>query len=134
MVKVRKQNGDELEPDTLTSYFRSFDRYIKEKGRKHSILIDRDFNHAREALARKRKALQKSGKGQKPNKAMGLSTDDIQTLWQSNQLGTSNPQVLLRTVWFHNTIFWGWRAQDEHHRVKFGDFEIKSSNGKEFVE
>ena len=34
-------------------------------------------------------------------------------------------------------MFFGWRARDEHHRVKFGDFKIKREDGpqgKEYVE
>jgi len=46
----------------------------------------------------------------------------------------STPQVLLRTIWFHNTVYLGWRAQDEHHRVRIGDFEVKTEEGKEYVE
>ena len=30
-MKIRKQNGEEYEPNTITSYFRSFDRYLKDK-------------------------------------------------------------------------------------------------------
>ena len=32
IMKVRKMNGQEYESDTFTSFFRSFDRYLKEKG------------------------------------------------------------------------------------------------------
>ena len=35
VVKIRKQNGEEFEPDTLTSFSRSFDRFLREQG-KHS--------------------------------------------------------------------------------------------------
>ena len=34
-------------------------------------------------------------------------------------------------------MFFGWRARDEHHRVKYGDIKIKCENGpegKEYVE
>ena len=33
VLKVRKQNGDEFEPDTLTSLFRSIDRFLRERGK-----------------------------------------------------------------------------------------------------
>ncbi|XP_031556404.1 uncharacterized protein KIAA1958-like [Actinia tenebrosa] len=134
VVKVRKQNGDEFEPDTLTSYFRSIDRFLREQGKQYSILLDREFNRSREALACKRKELRRRGKGQKPIKAQGLSTDHIKILWQKQQLGNSYPQVLLRTVWFYNTVYLGWRAQDEHHRVRYGDFEVKTDGEREYVE
>ena len=46
-------------------------------------------------------------------------------------------RTVLCTVWFNNTLFFGWRARDKHHRVKFGDFQIKCEDrpqGKEYVE
>ena len=39
-MKVRKQNGEEYEPDSITAFFRSFDRYMKDKGQTRSILLD----------------------------------------------------------------------------------------------
>ena len=71
VIKIRKQNGDEYEPDTLTSFFRSFDRFLRQQGKTYDILTDRQFAKAREALASKRKQLRCHGKGQRPNKALG---------------------------------------------------------------
>ena len=119
LLNVRKQNGDEYEPDTLTGMLRSFDRSLREKGKQYSILTVRQSTKAREALSCKRKQLRRSGKGQKPNKAQGLSETQIQKLWDEKQLGCHTPQSLVRTVWFYNTLFFGWRARDEHHQVKF---------------
>ena len=135
--KVRKQNGDEFEPDTLTTLFRSIDRFLREQGKQYSILTDRQFSTSSEALSSKRKQHRRVGKGQKPNKAAGLTEDAIQQLWTAKQLGDHSPQSLLRTIWFNNTMFFGWRARDEHHRVKFGDFKIKRETepqGKQYVE
>ena len=87
VLNARKQNGDEYEPDTLTSMLRSFDRLLREKGKHYSILTDRQFAKAREALSCKRKQLRRAGKGQKPNKALGLSETQIQKLWDEKQLG-----------------------------------------------
>ena len=137
VLNARKQNGDEYEPDTLTSKLRSFDRLLREKGKHHSILTYRQFAKAREALSCKRKQLLRAGKGQKPNKALGLSETQIQKLWDKKQIGCHTPQSLSRTVWFNNTMFFGWRARDEHHRVKYGDIKIECEDGpegREYVE
>ena len=92
VLKVRKQNGDGFEPDTLTSLFRSIDRFLRERGKQYSILTDRQFSSAREALSSKRKQLRRAGKGQKPNKAAGLTEDEIQQLWTVKQLGDHSPK------------------------------------------
>ena len=131
VLKVRKQDDSEFEPDTLTSYIRSFDRFLRENGQMYSILQDKQFAKAREALASKRKQLRRIGRGQKPNKAAGLTDEEIQHLWEENQLGICSPPTLLRTVWLNNTMYFGWRARDEHRRARFGDFQIKQHGPKQ---
>ena len=59
-----------FEPDTLTLFCSSFDRFAREHGKHYSKLTDIQFLMAREALASKRKQLHRSGKNQKPNKAL----------------------------------------------------------------
>ena len=78
---------------------RSFDRFLREKEKHYSALTDRQFTKVREALSSKRKQLRRTGKGQKPNKALGLSETQVQKLWDEKQLGYHTPQSLLRTVW-----------------------------------
>ena len=97
--------------------------------KQYNLLTDRQFTKAREALSSKRKQLRRVGKGQKPNKALGLTETQIQMLWDEKQLGYETPHSLLCTAWFNNTLFFGWRARDEHHRIKFGDFQIKCEDG-----
>ncbi|CAH3156708.1 unnamed protein product, partial [Porites lobata] len=76
--------------DTLTSMLRSFDRLLREKGKHYCILTDRQFAKAREALSCKRRQLRRASKGQKPNKALGLSETQIQKLWDEKQLGCTH--------------------------------------------
>ncbi|XP_074637758.1 uncharacterized protein LOC141896405 [Acropora palmata] len=91
VLNARKQNGDEYEPDTLTSMLRSSDRLLREKGKHYSILTDIQFAKAREALSCKQKQLRRAGKGQKPNKALELSETQIHKLWDEKQLGCHTP-------------------------------------------
>ena len=42
-IKVRKFNGDEFEPGTLTSLQRSFDRFLRQHGKNYSIIQDKIF-------------------------------------------------------------------------------------------
>ena len=80
VLNVRKQKGDEYEPDRLTSMLRRFDRLLREKGKHYNILTDRQFTTAREALACQQKQLRRVGKGKKANKALGLNETQIQKL------------------------------------------------------
>jgi len=68
--KVRKENGELLEPDTLTSIQRSLDRHLtKELHNTLSIIHDTEFAPSNEILKATRKMLKKEGKGNKPNAA-----------------------------------------------------------------
>ena len=116
-IKVRKANGKDYEPNSLTSFFRSFDRHLKNKGQQRSILFDRDFETSRQVLEARRKELRKQGMGKKENAAEPISKTEENQLWESKQLGDSNPYALLQTVWYFNTMQFGWRGCDEHHRV-----------------
>ena len=123
-VTIKKSNGEDYEPCSLTSLHRSIDRHLKETGSKFRILVDREFEESRQALEAKRKNLRKHGKGLKRNAAQPLTEGEEDLLWESGELGGSNPVTLLHTIWFLCTMHFGWRGVDEHRRVCYGDFEL----------
>ena len=53
-VNIRKKNGQEYEPDSISSFQRSIQRYLSEKGSSVSILKDKDFEKSSKVLAAKR--------------------------------------------------------------------------------
>jgi hypothetical protein len=140
-INIKKQNGEEYEPNSLTSLQSSIDRHLREAGRMYSILFDREFETSRKALEAKRKELRREGKGCKQNAAEPLTKAEQDKLWAAGQLGGDNPLVLLHTIWFLCTMHFGWRGVDEHRRVCFGDmvhgvddeniefFEMKTERG-----
>ncbi|KAK3705275.1 hypothetical protein QZH41_000076 [Actinostola sp. cb2023] len=71
-----------------------------------------------------------AGKDRRPNKALGLSNDEIEKLWSQRQLGDHSPEALVRTVWLNNTMHFGWRARDEHRKVFLGDLEVRVEEGE----
>ena len=50
-IKVRKLNGEENEPGTLTSFQRSFDRYLRQYGKNYNVIQDKIFESSRAALS-----------------------------------------------------------------------------------
>ena len=50
---VRKMDGDEYEPQTLTSFQRSFERHLRKMGKSYSILDGPEFKKSREVLESK---------------------------------------------------------------------------------
>ena len=103
-IKVRKLNGEEFELGTLTSFQRSFDRYLRQHGEHYNIIQDKSFESSREALESKRKQLRLSGKGTRLNKALGLTNDDLEKFWSEKQLGDHSPEALLGTVEQHHAF------------------------------
>ena len=103
-------------------------------GQQRCIIADREFSGAREALKVRRKQLRLSGKGCRRNAAEPLTFLEEQKLWETKQLGQHSPRALQHTVWFYNTMHFGWRGRDEHRRACYGDFVLGTNEEQECVE
>ena len=73
LLSIRKANGEQYEPDTLTSYHRGIDRYLGDRKYPFSLVVDKEFATSRAVLASKRKELKQKGKGNRPNASTPLS-------------------------------------------------------------
>ncbi|XP_063405901.1 zinc finger MYM-type protein 2-like [Mytilus trossulus] len=132
---VLKKNGDEYEPDSLSSMFNSLDRHLKDSKSSISIKKDPEFNHTRRVLEAKRKALKSLGKGSKPNRAEPLTTEEIQILREKGVIGTQNPDALLNAVFLNNATYFGLRGRQDYVNMTWGDVKLKvTSDGKEYLE
>ena len=127
-MSVRKVNREEYQPSTLRDMQSSFERYLREKGYKHSIISDRDFEKSRRTLIAKQKELKKAGKGNKPQAAQALTDEERNTLYIKRQLGKHGPQAIINTMWLNNTIHFGLRGVDEHRKLMWGDIKLETDN------
>ena len=59
-TNVLKKNEQEYEPDSISGFQRSIQRYLSEKCSSVNILKDKDFKKSRKVLAAKRKSLKGS--------------------------------------------------------------------------
>ena len=66
ILSIRKNDGTDYEPDTLTSYHRSIARYLKENKYPLDMVTDKQFQTSRTDLMSKRKELKQKGKVSKP--------------------------------------------------------------------
>ena len=113
----------------------SSDRLLREQGKQYNFLTDRQFTKAREALSSKRTQLLRVGKGQKPNKALGLTETQIQALWDEKQLGYETPQSFAHRLVQQYSVFWLASPRRTSSSKVF--FQIKCEDGpkgKEYVE
>jgi len=111
-ISVRKQNGTEYEPGTLSGFQRSFQRHLHEKGSLFNILKDNEFSKSREELAAKRKNLVRQGNGNCPNATRELTEAEEDALFENGQFGVQDPKSLQRALWWILSLHFGWRARD----------------------
>lgn len=118
LKNVKKLDGGEYEPGTLTSFQRSIERSLNEAGFNINIIEDDSFKLSWEVLsARRRQLVIDHGKGNKPRAACMLTETEEGKLFACGEFGTSNPKVLQRTVWWILALHFGFRARDESRRL-----------------
>ena len=122
---AKKKDNSEYEPDTMSSFSRSIQRFL-----------DEEFKVSREVLKSKRRELRKQDKGNKPNATVALTNEDVERVFEENQFAVHEAKVLARTMWFLLTLHFGHRARHEARQIKFGDIALKKdkTSGEEYLE
>ncbi|XP_033730685.1 uncharacterized protein LOC117320126 [Pecten maximus] len=134
-IGIRKQDGSNYEPSSLRGFMSSFDRQLRRYDYGYSVVSSVEFGKVREVLTAKQRELKKEGKGNKPMKAQPISDEEIETLWEQGQLGCSNPDSVINTLWFFSTVHFGLRGSDEHRSMYWGDVNLcRDVSGEEYLE
>ena len=97
-AELRKENGQEYEPDSLKVMQAALDRHLRSKNFPKSILRDTEFLSSRKVLEGKARKLREQGMGKRPNKAKSLTKEEEEILWQNGQLGNQTPRSLINTM------------------------------------
>ena len=133
-AELRKENGDDYEPDSLKVMQAAMERYLKSKSYPKSIIRDREFINSRKVLEGKARKLREQGKGKRPNRSKSLTKEEEEVLWQNGQLGSGTPRALINTMWWLMTQHFGLRGRQEHHQMKVEDFTLQhDDDGTEFL-
>ena len=119
LLSVKRKDGTDYEPDTLTSIHRSIDRYLKELGYGHSLVTDTAFETSKKVLESRRKALKKDGHGNRELKADPLTPEDEDILWKNGQMGSHEPGALQRALWFLTTKLMGKSVLTIKSNIRF---------------
>ena len=123
---IRKTNGDDYELGTLTSFQRSFQRYLSRQGSLANIIKGDEFKLSRAVLSARRKQLVvQHGKGNHPQASRELTEAEEDRLFQEGEFGDANPVALQRTVWWMLALHFGFRARDESRRLQWGDVSLE---------
>ncbi|KAK3728340.1 hypothetical protein QZH41_002174 [Actinostola sp. cb2023] len=124
-MNVKKKNGGEYEPSSLTSIHRSIQRYLNNKNSPLNLFKDQEFNKSREVLvAKKRQLVEIHAKGNRPQAARIMTEAEEDLLFEKGQFGDHNPEVLQRTIWWAFSLHFGFRARDESRKLKWGDVSL----------
>ena len=94
-AEIRKKDGSEYEPESLAVMQSALDRHLKNAGKKHSILQDREFEKSRQQLEAKARELRVKGYGKRKNASHALNEEDEEFISQSGQLGKHSAQALV---------------------------------------
>ena len=135
-INVRKVNGEEYEPDTLTGFQRSIQWHRSDLDVEMNILKDTEFLKSRKVLAAKRKSLMNTvGKGNKPNATRALTDKEEDAIFQAGEFGISNPEILQRTVWWFLALHFGFRARGKSRKLLWGDVDLQNdpTDGREML-
>ena len=123
---VKKLDGAQYEPVSLTCFQRSVQRSLNERGSDMKIIDGGKFKLSREVLSAKRRQIfVEHGKGNKPNAVRELTEGEEDKLFGCSEFGTSNPTVLQRTLWWIIALHFAFRGQDESRRLKWGDVTLE---------
>ena len=100
-AEVRKESGEDYEPDSLRVMQAALERYLKSKLYPKSVIKDREFLSSSKVLEGKARKLREEGpRGKRPNRSKSLTNEEEESLWKSGQLGSGNPRALINTMWW----------------------------------
>ena len=127
-MDVKKKDGGEYEPASLSSFQRSIQRHLKDKNSLVNLFQDMEFAKSREVLlAKKRELVEKHAKGNRPQAARSITASEEDLLFTTNQFGDHDPEVLQRTVWWVLSLHFGFRARDESRKLRWGDISLEKN-------
>ena len=134
-ISIRKTDGSEYEPGSLHQIKSSVDRYLREKtGGKVTIRSD-TFHLSNSCLVAKKQDLKQQGLGRRENKALPVTEEEENLLWEKKQLGTDRPTSLQFTVFFMLSKGMGFRGREQHRKLRFGDLRRgQNSQGIKYIE
>ena len=119
---MRQKNGSEFKVSSLRAIRSAIDRYLKQppNNKPWSIIGDSEFAKANQTLNAICKNMMKEGKVGPVVHKHPITSEQMQELFRSGQLGDSNtkdPSQLLRTAWFYLTLYFGKRGQENQRKL-----------------
>ena len=107
LIDLKKPDGSDYEPDSLTSFHCGIARYLQTIGYEYDIVKNSVFHTSKKVLEMRRRELKQSGKGNRPNRAESLSAEQEDRLWLTGQLGTDSAETVQISCGILSPKCWG---------------------------
>ncbi|XP_048388342.2 zinc finger MYM-type protein 2 [Stegostoma tigrinum] len=115
--EVRRPNGEHYAPDSLYYLCLGIQQYLFENNRNDDIFSDSCYNTFNEEF---NTILRSWRPSILPNGSI-FSRVEEDYLWKCKQLGPQSPFVLLNTLLYFNTKYFGLRTIEQHMRLSFAN-------------
>uniref|UniRef100_A0A8C1SWQ3 Zinc finger, MYM-type 2 n=1 Tax=Cyprinus carpio TaxID=7962 RepID=A0A8C1SWQ3_CYPCA len=122
--EVHRPNGERYTPDSLLYLCLGIQKHLQDKGRTDDLFGDPQYHMFGEELNKLLKDWQPSVL---PDGSRWGRVEE-QHLWSSGQIGEQTPSVLLRSLLYLNTKYFGLRTTEQHLRLSFGNVYGPSSS------
>ena len=139
ITEIKRRDGTDYPPNTLKSIASGVQRHMQEDCNRRDINIfqksDTSFKTFRSALQSRTKQLLSKGVGVSTKHKDPVTSNDEQTLWDTNVFSTGSGQGLSYCVFFYNCKVFGLRGMDEHVHLMTDQFIIgRDENQDKFLE
>ncbi|XP_052421667.1 zinc finger MYM-type protein 2 isoform X3 [Carassius gibelio] len=122
--EVRRPSGERYTPDSLLYLCLGIQKHLQDKGRTDDLFGDPQYHMFGDELNKLLKDWQPSVL---PDGSRWGRVEE-QHLWSSGQIGEQTPSVLLRSLLYLNTKYFGLRTTEQHLRLSFGNVYGPSSS------
>ena len=124
-MTTKRNDGSEFEPGTLSSFQKSFQRFLSDSGSNVNIKKGPEFELSRKVLAAKRKEFTLKGFGNKPNATRNLESEEVDTLFEKGFFVRIDLSALQRTICWFISLHFGFRVRDESKKLKWSDMKVE---------
>ena len=128
-VEARNVEGKPYSRNTMKAIRSGLDRFLSGSPQRKpfSIIRDKAFKPANEALDASLKDLARHGLISSTKHKRPISNEDLEALYAANQLGVNTPGSLVNTAWFYTILYFGKRGRENQRAMKPSDLQLKTT-------
>ena len=133
--ELKKRDGGEYEPGTITGVHCSIDHYLREAEYEVNIMHSPLFKSSHEMAEAKRRFLKSCRKWNAPNKAVALTEDEVEKIWSNGGFCNTDPDGLVSAIRFLLALNFGLRGSHECRQLTVGDLSLQQHvSGQSYLE